>query len=97
MANKESTELLSDNTKIIVKENEYVWVYEFSLWKNPTVLITIAKIIALSSFFVGLFMFVITAIDDITQAFTVATNVFYIYTWDNEWSFTNSVSTLQHH
>lgn len=66
----------NNNKNLIVKEGEYVWVYEFSLWKNPTVLITIAKIIALASLIVGVFMFVITAIDDISQALSVATNVF---------------------
>ncbi|MDD2592609.1 MAG: hypothetical protein PHN21_07370 [Erysipelotrichaceae bacterium] len=66
----------NNHKNLIVKDDEYVWVYEFSLWKNPTVLITIAKIITLASLIVGVFMFVITAIDDISQALTVATNVF---------------------
>jgi len=40
------------------------WVYELNLWKNPTVLITVAKVLLLSLFIVCLIIFFILLADD---------------------------------
>jgi len=61
---------------IINKDGVYTWTFEYSLWKNPTILITIYKVLVASCLFVGLLLFVITLNDGLSEALKVAFNVF---------------------
>lgn len=53
------------------------WMYEFSLWKNPAVLLTTYKILLISSFFPALLMFFLTFEDGIIDAFKVLFSVMF--------------------
>lgn len=47
----------------------YNWMYEFSLWKNPAVLITVFKVLLLAMIVPALLMFFLTLEDGIGDAF----------------------------
>ena len=52
--------------------NSYRWMYEFSFWKNPAVLITTYKVILLGLLVPGLLMFFLTLSEDgIAPAFKI--------------------------
>ncbi len=53
----------------------YTWIYEYSLWKNPTVLITLGKVLLLSAVLVALFIFFITLGEGASEAFMAAAKV----------------------
>lgn len=52
------------------------WIYEFSLWKNPTVLFTIWKVLLIASGFVGMLLFFVTLGEDLPEALRVGLMVF---------------------
>lgn len=60
---------------IIVNGSELQWLYEFSFWKNPTLLITVAKVLLISLFVPTLLMFVITLNDGFVEAFKLSTTI----------------------
>jgi hypothetical protein len=48
------------------------WMYEYSLWKNPTILITTAKVLLIALLVPVIFMFVITLSDGFMEAFNLS-------------------------
>lgn len=53
----------------------FTWIYEYSLWKNPTVIITLGKVLLLSAAIVALFVFFITLGEGASEAFLSAAKV----------------------
>ena len=53
------------------KQGTYHWVYEFSLWRNPTVLITVLKVLV----GVAVALFLLFGIMDLTEGSTSAEDV----------------------
>ena len=53
----------------------YNWMYEFSLWKNPAILITSYKVLLISSLFPALLMFFLALEDGIINSFQVLLSV----------------------
>ena len=52
------------------------WIYELSLWKNPTILLTVWKVLLVSCGFVGLLMFFVTLGDGIGESVKISLSVF---------------------
>ncbi|MBP7279864.1 MAG: hypothetical protein KBA11_10675, partial [Sedimentibacter sp.] len=50
-------------------EGSYNWMYEFSLWKNPAVLITVFKVLLIAMMVPVLLMFFLTLGDGLGEAF----------------------------
>ncbi len=69
MINESST---TTHGNITIKGSELQWMYEFSFWKNPAILITVAKVLLISLFVPAIFMFVITLGDDFFEAIKIA-------------------------
>lgn len=63
--------VLETQGNITINGNELQWVYEFSFWKNPTILITAAKVMLIGLLVPAIFMFGITIMDDIGEAFNI--------------------------
>jgi len=57
---------------IAVNGSELKWMYEFSFWRNPAILITVAKVLLISLFVPAVFMFVITLGDGFGEALGIA-------------------------
>lgn len=70
---EESVPVSTVETKgnITINGTELQWMYAFSFWKNPTILITVAKVLLISLFVPALFMFVITLNDGLSEAFNI--------------------------
>ena len=66
------TQSLETRGNITIQGTELQWMYAFSFWKNPAILITVAKVLLISLFVPALFMFVITLNDGISEAFNIA-------------------------
>ena len=60
------------NGNITITGDELQWLYAFSFWKNPTILITTAKVLLISLFVPTIFMFVITLQDGFVEALTIS-------------------------
>ena len=54
----------------------YSWMYEFSLWKNPAVLITVFKVSLIALMVPALFMFFLTLGDSLGEAFKLLLSMF---------------------
>ncbi len=54
------------------------WVYEYSLWKNPVILITVWKVLLLSGGIMALFMFFISLEEGFAEAARLSLTVFAI-------------------
>lgn len=52
-------------------EGNYSWMYEFSLWKNPAVLITVFKVLLIALMVPALLMFLLTLEEGIGEALRV--------------------------
>lgn len=52
------------------------WIYEFSLWKNPTVLFTVWKVLLISCGFVGLLTFFVALGEGLGEAMKISLPVF---------------------
>lgn len=52
------------------------WIYELSLWKNPTIILTVWKVLLICSGFVGLLMFSVTLGDGFGEAIKISLSVF---------------------
>ncbi len=48
---------------VLCADGKYRWIYELSLWKNPTILITTAKVLALSVGIVFLLLIIFDIVD----------------------------------
>ncbi|TJX15805.1 zinc ribbon domain-containing protein [Tissierella creatinini] len=61
----------------ITKSSEatYSWMYEFSLWKNPAVLITVFKVLLIALMAPGLLMFFLTLGEGIVEAFKIFVSI----------------------
>jgi hypothetical protein len=57
---------------ITVNGSDLQWMYEFSFWKNPAILITVAKVLLISLFVPAVFMFIITLGDGFGVALGIA-------------------------
>lgn len=53
----------------------YNWMYEFSLWKNPAVLITVFKVMLIALMVPALFMFFLTIGEGIGEAFKLLVSI----------------------
>ncbi len=56
---------------ITINGNELQWMYEFSFWRNPTILITVSKVLLISLLVPAIFMFFITLNDGFSKAVEV--------------------------
>ena len=56
----------------------YRWVYEFNLWTNPTIVLTVLKVIAYSIIGLGIFM-LIMLIPDFVNGYADASNVAFVF------------------
>jgi len=54
---------------IVEEAGTYNWMYEFSLWKNPSVFITVYKVMLISLAFPALLMFFLTLEEGVEEAF----------------------------
>ncbi|MBP1920672.1 hypothetical protein [Youngiibacter multivorans] len=61
---------------ITVNGSDLQWMYEFSFWRNPAILITVAKVLLISLFVPALFMFFITIGDGFGEALEIAGKIF---------------------
>ena len=61
--------VLETQGNITINGNELQWVYEFSFWKNPAILITAAKVMLIALLVPAIFMLGITILDDVGEAF----------------------------
>lgn len=57
---------------INTKGPDIQWMYEYSLWKNPTILITTAKVLLIALLVPVIFMFVITLSEGFMEAFNLS-------------------------
>lgn len=56
-------------------DGSYSWMYEFSLWKNPAVLITVFKVLLIALIVPGLLMFFLTLGEGIGEAFKLLLSI----------------------
>lgn len=63
--------VLETQGNITINGNELQWVYEFSFWKNPAILITAAKVMLIALLVPAIFMLGITILDDVGEAFNI--------------------------
>lgn len=68
----DETPTMTTHGNITINGSELQWMYEFSFWKNPVILITVAKVLFISLFVPAIFMFVITLGDDFVEAFKIS-------------------------
>lgn len=61
---------------ITIKGTDMQWMYEFSFWKNPAILITSAKVMLLALFVPAIFMFFISLSDGFIDAIRLSTTIF---------------------
>ena len=54
------------------------WIYELSLWKNPTIILTVWKVLLISSIFVSLLVFFVTLSEGLFEAVKISFPVFLI-------------------
>lgn len=66
---------ISGNIKMS-STGSYNWMYEFSLWKNPAVLITVFKVMLIALMVPALFMFFLTIDEGIDVAFKLLVSIF---------------------
>lgn len=77
ISSNENTATSSEKMGSIDKNgSELQWMYEFSFWRNPAILITVAKVLLISLFVPAIFMFVITLGDGFGAAFGLASKIF---------------------
>ena len=57
---------------ITVHGSDLQWLYEFSFWKNPAIIITLTKVLLISVLIPVLFMFLITLGDGLGEALSIA-------------------------
>lgn len=60
---------------VTVHGSDLQWIYEFSFWRNPAILITLSKVLLISVFVVVLFMFIITLGDGFVEALRVSSTI----------------------
>lgn len=53
------------------------WMYEYSLWKNPTILMTTAKVLLIALLVPAIFMFAITLSDGLNEAFNISVMILF--------------------
>lgn len=61
---------------ITIHGAELQWLYEFSFWKNPAILITVTKVMLISLLFPALFMFLVTLSDGFINAIQLTLMIF---------------------
>lgn len=66
------TETTDEKDKITVNGSDLQWMYEFSFWRNPAILITLSKVLLISVLVVVFFMFLITLGDGFIEALRVS-------------------------
>lgn len=59
---------IEERGSITVNGSDLQWLYEFSFWRNPAILITVAKVLLVSLLVPALFMFFITLGDGFGEA-----------------------------
>lgn len=65
-------ELTEKKSNITVQGADLQWMYEFSFWRNPAILITLIKVLLISVLILVFFMFIITLGDGLVEALSVA-------------------------
>lgn len=63
------------NGSITITGDELQWLYAFSFWKNPTILITTAKVLLISLFVPTVFMFVISLEEGFVEALSISATI----------------------
>ena len=76
--NSDNEDRIAKEAKIIISKNitksetgSYHWMYEFSFWKNPAVLITAYKVLLIALAVPALLMFFLTLGDGMEEAFKI--------------------------
>jgi len=68
----ESAAPVEKRGSITVSGPDLQWMYEFSFWRNPAIIITVAKVLLVSLIVPALFMFLITLGDGFGEALGIA-------------------------
>ena len=64
--------LQKSHGNITIKGTDMQWMYEFSFWKNPAILITSAKVMLIALFVPAVFMFFISLSDGFMDAISIS-------------------------
>jgi hypothetical protein len=64
--------VLEKHGDITLQGSEMQWMYEFSFWRNPAILITSAKVMLIALFVPAIFMFFITLSDGFMDAISIS-------------------------
>ncbi|MFA9422882.1 MAG: zinc-ribbon domain-containing protein [Sedimentibacter sp.] len=72
---EEASEIKTSKNITKNQTGSYHWMYEFSFWKNPAVLITAYKVLLIALMVPALLMFFLTLGDGIAEAFKILINI----------------------
>ena len=70
MKEKEKSKIIKD------KNGGYQWMYEYSSWKNPSILITLYSVMLISCSFPALLMFILSLSEGVLEALKIALTIF---------------------
>ena len=73
---KQEIPTLEKRGDITINGSEIQWMYEFSFWRNPAILITSAKVMLIALFVPTVFMFFISLSDGFMDAIRLSATIF---------------------